>query len=438
MRLVVIDTETTGLSPKNGDKMVEIGAIAIEHGQVQMEQVFHRFIDPQCEIPHQVVEIHGIDAAKLAAEEAKPFAEIGAEFLEFIAGATLVFHNASFDLGFIKNELANAGLPGIDAMPVIDTLSMARQRFPKQPNNLDALCDRFAIDHSHRASHGALIDATLTAHCFLAMSDEDSVPASEDEPSALPTQSIIDLVRDVYFELEQRHKKALGAPLPTGIEALDEKHGGIQSGDLILIAGEADSGKTALASGIVHQLAFREFDPCSVLIFSLRQSALQWIEHALGSEAKVDDSVMQSGRIHAKHWRAFAAVSGKMAESDMHICDASPVSIQEMANTCRQHNHQTSRLVILIDDLHRITVPETASTNAPDYSAISRSLKSLATELKAAIILLAELPASSEHDANREPELSDLHCLGTIDQGADIILLTHRSLRNKLEISIAQ
>ncbi len=425
MRLVVIDTETTGLSPKNGDKMVEIGAIAIEHGQVQMEQVFHRFIDPQCEIPHQVVEIHGIDAAKLAAEGAKPFAEVGAAFLEFIAGATLVFHNASFDLGFIKKELADAGLPGIDAMPVVDTLSMARQRFPKRPNNLDALCDRFAIDRSHRALHGALIDATLTAHCFLAMSDEDSVPASEDEPSALPTQSILDLVRDVYFELEQRHKKALEAPLPTGIEDLDEKHGGIQAGDLILIAGEAGSRKTALAAGIVHQLAFRKFDLCSVLIFSLRQSSLQWAEHALGSEATVDDSIMQSGRIHAKHWRAFAAASGKMAESDMHICDASPVSIQDIRDTCRQHNHQTSRLVILIDDLHRITLPETALRER-NYSAISRSLKSLATKLKAAIILLAELPASSENNANRETEIADLQCLGCIHQDADMILFTHR------------
>jgi len=425
MRLVVIDTETTGLSPKNGDKMVEIGAIAIEHDQVQMDQAFHRFIDPQREIPQQVVEIHGIDAAKLAAEGAKPFAEIGAEFLDFIAGATLVFHNAPFDLGFIKKELADAGLPGINTMPVVDTLSMARQRFPKQPNHLDALCDRFAIDRSHRALHGALIDATLTAHCFLAMSDEDSLPASEDEPSALPTQSIIDLVRDVYFELEQRHKQAMKEPLPTGITVLDEKHGGIQSGDLILIAGEADSGKTVLATDIVHQLAFREFDPCSVLIFSLRQSALQWAEHALGSDASVDDAIMKSGRFHAKHWRAFAAVSGKMAESDMHICDASPVSIQKIANTYRQLNHQTSRFVILIDDLHRITQPEAASTER-NYSAITRSLKLLATELKAAIILLAELPAAPENDANRKTEIADLQCLGCIHQDADMILFTHR------------
>jgi DNA polymerase-3 subunit epsilon len=291
MRLVVIDTETTGLSPKNGDKMVEIGAIAIEHGQVQVDQTFHRFIDPQCAIPDEVVEIHGIDAAKLAEEGARPFAEIGAEFLDFIAGATLVFHNASFDLGFIKKELSDAGLPGIDAMPVIDTLSMARQCFPKQPNHLDALCDRFAIDRSHRALHGALIDATLTALCFLAMSDSDSVA---EESSTLPTQQISELMLELYSELEQRHKQAMSEPLTTGIAALDEKHCGIQAGDLILIAGEADSGKTTLATEIVHQLAFRDFNPCSVLIFSLRQPAIQWAEQALGREAKVDASSMQS------------------------------------------------------------------------------------------------------------------------------------------------
>jgi len=181
MRLVIIDTETTGLSPKKGAKMVEIGAIAIEDGEIQMEQIFHRFIDPQCDIPAAVVAIHGIDAAKLVEEEARPFSEIGAEFLDFISGATLVFHNASFDLGFIKKELSDAGLPGIDAMPVIDTLTMARQRFPKQPNNLDALCDRFSIERSHRTLHGALIDATLTARCLLAMSDERSASDASDQ-----------------------------------------------------------------------------------------------------------------------------------------------------------------------------------------------------------------------------------------------------------------
>jgi len=150
MRLVVIDTETTGLSPKYGDRIVEIGAMVIEDGRIQYDQVFHRFIDPQRDIPPEVVRIHGIDAQKLADEGAQPFSEIGREFYAFVQDSTLVFHNAPFDLGFIKNELAGAGLPSIDDFPVIDSLLMARQIFPQHLNNLDALCDRLNIDHSDR------------------------------------------------------------------------------------------------------------------------------------------------------------------------------------------------------------------------------------------------------------------------------------------------
>jgi len=436
MRLVIIDTETTGLSPKKGAKMVEIGAIAIEDGEIQMEQTFHRFIDPQCDIPAAVVAIHGIDAAKLVEEGARPFSEIGAEFLDFIAGATLVFHNASFDLGFIKKELSDAGLPGIDAMPVIDTLTMARQRFPKQPNNLDALCERFSIDSSHRTFHGALIDAMLTAHCFLAM--EEAVPTSEDESPPLPTQSMSDLVCDLYSVLERRHKQALGEPLMTGITALDEQHGGLHKGELLLIAGQPDTGKRSLAASIINRFAYRDFDSCSVLIFSLRQSGMQWTEQLLGSEADVDASIMKSGRICAKHWRAFAAASGKMAESDMHICDASQVSIQEIRTACRNFHPRSRRMVILIDDLQRISMPETGMSDHQDFAATTHKLKKLANELYAVIILLVELPCSQQQRDNHTPELSDLQCFGSIERDADIILFTHRSQCDQAEVMIAK
>jgi len=436
MRLVVIDTETTGLSPKNGDRMVEIGAIAIEHGQVQVDQTFHRFIDPQCAIPDEVVEIHGIDAAKLAEEGARPFAEIGTEFLDFIAGATLVFHNAIFDLGFIKKELSDAGLPGIDAMPVIDTLTIARQRFPKQPNNLDALCDRFSIDRNHRTFHGALIDAMLTAHCFLSM--EEAASSSEDESPPLPTQSMSDLVCDLYSVLERRHQQALGEPLMTGVTALDEQHGGLHKGELLLIAGQPDTGKIALAASIINRLAYRDFAPCSVLIFSLRLSAMQWTEQLLGSEADVDASIMQSGRICAKNWRAFAVASKNMAESDMHICDASQVSIQEIRTACRNFHPRSRRLVILIDDLQRISMPETGMSDHPDFATTTHNLKKLANELHAVIILLAELPCSKQQRDNYPPELSDLQCFGSIEQDADMILFTHRSQLGQVEVMIAK
>jgi len=173
MRLVVIDTETTGLSPKFGDRLVEIGAIAVVDGQIQYDQVFHRFIDPQRDIPQAVVRIHGIDAQKLADEGAQPFSEVGREFVEFVQGATLLFHNAPFDLGFINDEIRRAGLPGIKDLPVIDSLTIARKRYPKRANNLDALCDRLHIDRSQRQLHGALIDAALTAQVYLAMVNPD-------------------------------------------------------------------------------------------------------------------------------------------------------------------------------------------------------------------------------------------------------------------------
>jgi len=169
MRLVVIEIETTGVAPEDGDKIVEIGAIAIEHGKIQTNDTFHRFVDPQREVPQEISQIHGVDVAFLAANGARPFGEIGAEFLAFIAGSTLVFHNANFDLEFIKNELTDAGLPNIDDMPVIDTLSMARKCFPKQRNNIEALCDRLEIDRNHIESFDALTEATLIARCFVAM-----------------------------------------------------------------------------------------------------------------------------------------------------------------------------------------------------------------------------------------------------------------------------
>jgi len=394
MRLVVIDTETTGLSPKNGDKMVEIGAIAIEHGQVQMEQAFHRFIDPQCEIPHQVVEIHGIDAAKLGAEGAKPFAEIGAEFLEFIAGATLVFHNASFDLEFIKNELADAGLPGIDAMPVIDTLSMARQRFPKQPNNLDALCDRLDIDRSERQLHGALIDATLTAQAYLAMNAYSATPPFNSDQEPHPVHNISDLTIEVYHQLEQRHNKAKQAPLLTGLNSrgipeLDEKITGLRRGDLIIIAGKEEK-DFSVSRRIVNHLAIKHFDPCSVTIFSLNRPATEWAEMLLSSEADVDWKTMQSGKITYLEWRKLAAASGHLCESGIHICDAAPLSVQDIRNTCIHLQDTSGKLgLIVIDDLQAITANEAAPEQNTDETV--RTLKSLATELDAPIILISRL-----------------------------------------------
>jgi len=167
MRFIMLDTETTGLSPANGDRMVEIGAIEVCHRQVNPDRVFHQYINPGRDIPQEVVRIHGIDNAKV--KDCPSFADIAPDFLQFIEGATLVIHNAPFDLGFIMYELRDTGLPSIAAMPVIDTLMIARKKYPHQRNNLDALCDRFQVERGHRELHGALLDSELLAEVYLAM-----------------------------------------------------------------------------------------------------------------------------------------------------------------------------------------------------------------------------------------------------------------------------
>jgi len=190
MRLIMLDTETTGLSPQGGDRMVEIGAIEVSQRCIQPERKFHQYINPSRPIPDVVVRIHGIDDAKVKNEPS--FAEIAPEFLKFIEGATLVIHNAPFDLAFIMHELAEAGLPNIGDLPVIDTLLMARKRFPHQRNTLDALCDRHGIERGHRTLHGALLDAELLAEMYLAMTGGNQFSLSMDVESHLAS-SIIQL-----------------------------------------------------------------------------------------------------------------------------------------------------------------------------------------------------------------------------------------------------
>jgi len=167
MRFIILDTETTGLSYMNGDRIVEIGCVEVSHRTIHHDHLFHKYLNPGRSIPEEVVRIHGISDADVA--DAPTFQEIGRDFLDFINGATLVIHNATFDLGFVMHELRLAGLPDIMDMPVIDTLAMSRKRYPRQRNTLDALCDRFNIDRTRRTRHGALLDAELLAEVYLAM-----------------------------------------------------------------------------------------------------------------------------------------------------------------------------------------------------------------------------------------------------------------------------
>lgn len=164
MREIILDTETTGLDPKSGHRIIEIGMIEMIDKTVTGEK-FHYYINPERDVPLEAYRIHGISSEFL---QDKPFFRAISEgFLDFISGSTLVIHNASFDMKFINHELSLIGVPSIDMSNVIDTLALARKKFPGAKVNLDALCKKFKIDNSSRNFHGALLDAKLLSEVYI-------------------------------------------------------------------------------------------------------------------------------------------------------------------------------------------------------------------------------------------------------------------------------
>ncbi len=164
MREVVLDTETTGFDPETGDRIVEIGAVELM-GHVTTGKTYHQYINPERSIPEEAFEVHGLGDEFL--RDKPKFAEIGQAFLDFIGDAKLVIHNASFDMKFLNAELKWMGLPQLPLDQAIDTLEIARKRFPGSPASLDALCRRFNIDNSARTLHGALLDSEILAEVYL-------------------------------------------------------------------------------------------------------------------------------------------------------------------------------------------------------------------------------------------------------------------------------
>jgi DNA polymerase-3 subunit epsilon len=165
MRKIVLDTETTGLDPKQGHRIIEVAAIEMD-GRKVSSRTFHRYINPEREIDEGAAAVHGLTLDRL--QDEPKFAEVAPALLEFIAGAELIIHNAPFDIGFLNAELALAGLPPLNN-PVTDTLKVAKELHPGKKNNLNALCDRYQIDNSHRTLHGALLDTELLAEVYLGM-----------------------------------------------------------------------------------------------------------------------------------------------------------------------------------------------------------------------------------------------------------------------------
>jgi DNA polymerase-3 subunit epsilon len=164
IRSVLFDTETTGLDPMAGDRVIEVAALELE-GDLPTGRHFHALVHPQRAIPEEVTRIHGITLDQL---EGKPlFAEIADDLLAFLGEGKLVAHNAPFDFGFLNAEFSRLGLPALDGARMIDTLAMAKARFPGLPNSLDALCRRFGIDLSERSTHNALLDCKLLAEVYV-------------------------------------------------------------------------------------------------------------------------------------------------------------------------------------------------------------------------------------------------------------------------------
>jgi len=215
MRQIVLDTETTGLDFRLGDRVVEIGCVEMT-GRKLSGQRFHRYLNPERDIDPGALAVHGLSLEFL--QDKPRFAEIVDEFVAFVRGAELVIHNAAFDLGFLNNELALQGLPALEQVcaGVVDTLKLARELHPGRRNSLDALCDRYAIDNTGRTLHGALLDAELLAEVYLSMTrgqeslvmELDPAPAAAGAPVSIGARPVLRVVRASAEELAE-HARVL-------------------------------------------------------------------------------------------------------------------------------------------------------------------------------------------------------------------------------------
>jgi len=194
MRQIVLDTETTGLEVGKGHRIIEIGAVELSERR-PTGRTFHRYVNPQRAIDDGALAVHGISSEFLA--DKPTFAEIAHEFVEFVAGAELIIHNAAFDVSFIDAEFGIAGIqPGStrEHALVTDTLLLAREKYPGQKNSLDALCKRLNVDNSHRGLHGALLDAQLLADVYLAMTGGQGDLSFATEQAHLPRVGAFDML----------------------------------------------------------------------------------------------------------------------------------------------------------------------------------------------------------------------------------------------------
>jgi len=218
MREIALDTETTGISPRDGHRIIEIGALELMH-HLPTGRKLHLYINPEREIDDGAVAVHGITSDFLA--DKPVFADIVDEFLAFVGDDPMVIHNASFDMGFLNAELKRLDRPVLPMAQSIDTLMMARKKFPGAQANLDALCRRFEIDNSHRDLHGALVDADLLASVYIELlggrqpglsleSNSQSQAGDQGAPNSIDP--------DPSFHLDAKPTRPIRAHAPTAEE----------------------------------------------------------------------------------------------------------------------------------------------------------------------------------------------------------------------------
>lgn len=212
LREIAFDTETTGLNPLGGDRIVEIGCVEMI-GNVRTERFFHAYINPERSVPRAAEAVHGLSDDFL--RDKPVFARIVNPFLDFIGDSPLVIHNASFDMGFINMELERCGKKSLPMDRAVDTVAMARKKFPGAPASLDALCRRFNIDLSKRTKHGALLDAELLADVYLELQGgRQTLLALEAEthititPEAITAHASTIQVERRYFSLSEEEQAA--------------------------------------------------------------------------------------------------------------------------------------------------------------------------------------------------------------------------------------
>ena len=193
MREIVLDTETTGLDPYQGHRLIEVGCVEL-FNRIPTGQVFHHYLNPERDVPEEAFRVHGISLEML--KDKPRFHEIAEELLNFLGDAPLVIHNAAFDMGFLNAELERAERPLLDRTRMVDTLLLARRKFPGGSNRLDDLCLRYRVDTSRRVKHGALLDAELLAEVYIELIDARQATLTLVESISRPeiaTQSIVAL-----------------------------------------------------------------------------------------------------------------------------------------------------------------------------------------------------------------------------------------------------